>query len=82
MSTPQKDELDDIPIELSKVQSVKVRSYSVVPKKPAAKTIYYKYYYTLRVNGEGFGFWAENWTLLSPPYQIDMVNTEKSFFEV
>lgn len=27
LSSPQKDELDDIPIELSKVQSVKVRSY-------------------------------------------------------
>lgn len=28
VSSPQKDELDDIPIELSKVQSVKVRSRS------------------------------------------------------
>lgn len=30
LSSPQKDELDDIPIELSKVQSVKVGRYIVV----------------------------------------------------
>lgn len=34
-SSSQKDELDDIPIELSKVQSVKVRSHAVIdPREP------------------------------------------------